>query len=275
MKELQKLLNEAGQVTRWPSKPKEKTLVIEYLATKFSTHEDYSERDVNEVLKHWHTFSDWALLRRELFERGLLNRDKNGSSYWRMEKGLEVFNEDVTVTPRRSTAQLFRLEGVGLRSLTYRDVSSIQALYERCQDFFLVLTGETPTLEATKQLFETEPPHAPRNDALYLGLFQKTLVGIVKLDRDYPSEGEWFISLLLLDPSYRNQGLGHAVVAGLESWLKEQGVKQLSLIVVEENRAALRFWQRKGYVVHQELAPKTFGNKTHSSVELIKNLRGD
>jgi hypothetical protein len=83
---MKNLLNEAGQVTRWPSKPKEKTLVIEYLASKFSQNEAYSEKDVNELLKTWHTFSDWALLRRELFERGFLGRDKNGSSYWRTDK---------------------------------------------------------------------------------------------------------------------------------------------------------------------------------------------
>lgn len=93
MKTLQKLLNQEGQVIRWPTKPKEKTLVIEYLATKFSSHEDYSERDVNELLKRWHTFSDWALLRRELFERGFLDRDKNGSSYWRTDKKPETLEE--------------------------------------------------------------------------------------------------------------------------------------------------------------------------------------
>jgi hypothetical protein len=93
MNVLQKLLNEEGQVTRWPTKPKEKTLVTEYLATKFSRDEDYSERDVNELLKRWHTFSDWALLRRELFERGFLGRDKNGSSYWRTAKEPETFEE--------------------------------------------------------------------------------------------------------------------------------------------------------------------------------------
>jgi hypothetical protein len=93
MKTLQKLLNKEGQVTRWPTKSKEKTLLIEYLATKFSKDEDYSEQDINETLKRWHTFSDWALLRRELFERGFLGRDKNGSSYWRTDKQSETFEE--------------------------------------------------------------------------------------------------------------------------------------------------------------------------------------
>ncbi len=93
MKPLSKLLNEAGQVTRWPTKPKEKTLVVEYLAEKFSQNEDYSEQDVNGILRTWHTFSDWALLRRELFERGFLGRDKNGSSYWRTEEAVTNHEE--------------------------------------------------------------------------------------------------------------------------------------------------------------------------------------
>ena len=33
------------------------------------------------LLQH-HTFGDPALLRRELFERGLVDRVKDGSAYW-------------------------------------------------------------------------------------------------------------------------------------------------------------------------------------------------
>ena len=103
MKELQKLLNTEGQVLRWPTKPKEKTLVIEYLASKFLSDQDYSEQDVNQVLKEWHTFSDWALLRRELFERGFLDREKNGSSYMKIPKPFELFieNRDTPETTHR------------------------------------------------------------------------------------------------------------------------------------------------------------------------------
>jgi hypothetical protein len=85
MKELKRLLNHDTQVTRWPSKPAEKTLVIEYLATKFEKGKTYTEMEVNSILKQWHTFSDWAMLRRELFTRGFLSRELNGSSYWRTE----------------------------------------------------------------------------------------------------------------------------------------------------------------------------------------------
>jgi hypothetical protein len=38
---------------------------------------------VNEVLRRHHAFGDWALLRRELFEAGLLARTRDGARYWR------------------------------------------------------------------------------------------------------------------------------------------------------------------------------------------------
>ncbi|MEL6148492.1 MAG: DUF2087 domain-containing protein [Chloroflexota bacterium] len=81
---LQKYTDDEGRITRWPTRKSkgDQALVLAYLATKFDADATYTERDVNAVLKHWHTFEDWALLRRELFERGYLNREKDGSVYW-------------------------------------------------------------------------------------------------------------------------------------------------------------------------------------------------
>jgi hypothetical protein len=78
-------LNEHGQLTRWPGARKraDQDLLLTYLADKFEVGRTYTEREVNDILRQWHTFEDWALLRRELFERGHLNREANGTAYWR------------------------------------------------------------------------------------------------------------------------------------------------------------------------------------------------
>ncbi len=79
-------LDEEGRVTRWPGgkgKTEEHKIILEYLASKFADGVIYSEREVNDILKRFHTFEDWAMLRRELFERGYLNRTSNGTQYWR------------------------------------------------------------------------------------------------------------------------------------------------------------------------------------------------
>jgi hypothetical protein len=84
MQTADRFLDNNGQVKQWPKKFSDKRLVLAYLATKFEFERSYHEREVNEVLKQWHTFSDWPLLRRELFEQGFLYRNKSGTDYRRL-----------------------------------------------------------------------------------------------------------------------------------------------------------------------------------------------
>lgn len=79
------LITEDGVVTRWPAKAADKVLVLDLLAAKFESGRDYSEREVNDILKRHHSFGDWALLRRELFESGRFSRDVRGGTYRRVE----------------------------------------------------------------------------------------------------------------------------------------------------------------------------------------------
>ncbi len=85
-RDVKRFLNSRGQVERWPSKYSDKVLVIAHLAAKFDPSKSYSEQEVNELLKQWHTFDDWSLLRRELFEYGYLDRERDGSNYWLTDK---------------------------------------------------------------------------------------------------------------------------------------------------------------------------------------------
>jgi hypothetical protein len=78
---IERFLDQDQKVSVWPKKHADKALVVEYLATKFDDRLTYTEREVNEVLKSWHTFSDWPLLRRELVNRKLMSRDINGYTY--------------------------------------------------------------------------------------------------------------------------------------------------------------------------------------------------
>ncbi|MBE7383145.1 MAG: DUF2087 domain-containing protein [Leptolyngbya sp. SIO1E4] len=83
--ELQHYLDGQGRLKEWPSrrnKGRFQQLALEYLATKFEPDIYYNEREVNGLLNQYHTFTDPALLRRELFERGLIDRVKDGSAYW-------------------------------------------------------------------------------------------------------------------------------------------------------------------------------------------------
>ena len=81
MESVERFLDEEGRVRQWPSKLADKAAVLRYLASKFDAGRTYSETEVNELLKKWHTFHDWPLLRRELFEAHMVTRNRNGSNY--------------------------------------------------------------------------------------------------------------------------------------------------------------------------------------------------
>ena len=52
-----------------------------HLAAHFESGREYSEREVNELLLDWHTFGDWALLRRVLCDWRFMERERDGTRY--------------------------------------------------------------------------------------------------------------------------------------------------------------------------------------------------
>lgn len=80
---VQRFLDAQGRLTVWPARLQDKLLVLEYLAARFEPGRRYHEKEVNAILHEWHTFGDWALLRRYLYDCGFMERKSDGSAYWR------------------------------------------------------------------------------------------------------------------------------------------------------------------------------------------------
>ena len=83
--ELLPFLNEAGRLTALPAKHRKKLLALWYLAGKLPAGETWTESQLGGLLDGWTTFHDPATLRRELYNKRLLERTENGSRYWRAE----------------------------------------------------------------------------------------------------------------------------------------------------------------------------------------------
>ena len=83
---LKPFLDQEGRLTQYPAKRGRQLVALEYLASKFVIGKRYSEKEINELLAQWHTFKDWAMLRRDLVDSGLISREGGGGPYWREEK---------------------------------------------------------------------------------------------------------------------------------------------------------------------------------------------
>ena len=79
--ELKSFLDEQGRLKSYPAKRKRQICSLIYLASKFERDKLYTEKEVNQVISNWHTFNDWALLRRDLLDSRFLSRKPDGSEY--------------------------------------------------------------------------------------------------------------------------------------------------------------------------------------------------
>jgi len=83
LSKIDKFLDTEGRIKQLPSKGLVKKALLAYLASKFNVDIDYTEKEVNEIIKSWHTFDDYFLLRRELIDFKFMCRTIDGSRYWK------------------------------------------------------------------------------------------------------------------------------------------------------------------------------------------------
>ena len=67
------------KIKQYPAKWKKQWAILFYLHQFFDSNKNYSESDVNEVLRPW--FEDYVRLRRDLIDFHFLRRKDDGSIY--------------------------------------------------------------------------------------------------------------------------------------------------------------------------------------------------
>ena len=70
-----------GLLKQYPAKKPVREIVLQRFADLFVYGMDYSEKEVNQIIREHIAFSDIELIRRELIEYAFLNRERNGSRY--------------------------------------------------------------------------------------------------------------------------------------------------------------------------------------------------
>jgi hypothetical protein len=70
-----------GRLQRWPKKRSEQILALWIVWSQLPKNRQYAEIDINSMLGGWHDLGDYALLRRDLVDLGLLQRTPNGAVY--------------------------------------------------------------------------------------------------------------------------------------------------------------------------------------------------
>jgi ribosomal protein S18 acetylase RimI-like enzyme len=118
-----------------------------------------------------------------------------------------------------------------IRSATAADEAAIVALWQACG---LTVPYNDPAADFRFALSKSN------SDILVLD----DLTGSVMVGHDGHRGWLYYVAVAA---DRRRQGLGGALVAAAEDWLKQRGVPKVHLMVRETNQAVASFYQRLGY----------------------------
>jgi GNAT superfamily N-acetyltransferase len=134
-----------------------------------------------------------------------------------------------------------------LRELTAEDLDAVQALFERCGDYFLLHEGRRPGATEARDEWHARPPETPRANKHLIGLSAPELVGVLEVVCDWPRPATWNVGLLLLEPAARRRAAGSRMMAAVDRWAAQVGADTLRISVNTANTGGMAFWRRLGF----------------------------
>lgn len=75
-------LDKNGLINTFPSKKKNKIIVLNYIIKSFDENKVYNEKEVNDIINNLTSFKDQSTIRRELYDNYLIDRSNDGRQYW-------------------------------------------------------------------------------------------------------------------------------------------------------------------------------------------------
>jgi|SRR5579884_641457 len=133
--------------------------------------------------------------------------------------------------------------GVAIRELEERDFDDIIALFE--------------SVAAERRWIGTEPGFSHQH---YIEGWQRVLAGtwgavFVALDRDravgyigiHPHDEYGYVIGMLVDEQHRGRGIGETLLLTALQWAREQGLRDVSLLVFAHNNRAIALYRKYGF----------------------------
>lgn len=133
------------------------------------------------------------------------------------------------------------------------DFSALSRLCLRSTTFFELIDGRPATEATAAEILGPLAPEYAHGTKHVFGLkLSRELIAVAELLQGYPHATDWYIGLLLIDPSCRRQGLGARFCAGMLTWIRQLGGSAVRLVVQEQNADARMFWERQGFEIESE-----------------------
>jgi len=170
---------------------------------------------------------------------------------------------------------LFQVAGRPVVRLSMDQAPILQRLLERCGDHYEMVEGHRAGPDAAISELTDGPAERVPHDLFCLGILDgdDVLAGAIGALRNHRRTNQWYLGLMLIEPTARSKGLGAAAYREFERWIAAQGADSILLAVVEANIRAGHFWQSQGFGWPRSYPERTIGLRRHILIEYEKDLR--
>ena len=158
---------------------------------------------------------------------------------------------------------------ITLRPITrHADFEDALDLAQRAEDYVVLEVGHAADEGFIDSFFTATPPDLGPECLIHYGVMEgPAMAGMICIAEGYEYPDDWWIGLMLMDPAFRSQRIGHRVMRKVRARAKARGISMLKLAVLCANPRGLRFWLREGFTHHRD-APATPDSDGHDRVVL-------
>jgi len=138
------------------------------------------------------------------------------------------------------------------------DIPNLQILLIKCSEFLTFQDEHPVEPDSAEKLFYDHPEGYDISSKRVYGIYLKEnhqLIGVVDLLFYYPDTTSACIGLLMLDPDYRNSGLGKEAYLMVEKEILKNSTIKIRLGVLEGNIQGFYFWEKMGFTLTGERKP--------------------
>jgi len=153
---------------------------------------------------------------------------------------------------------LIRDNSFEVRTITQDDLDAVLDLYRQCEDFLALGPERTASMAMVLKDIEISQSQG----GVFYGVYavDGRMIGVVDfvLSNFEGDSHIAFISLLMIAPSFRKQGIGTTILELIENEIRKDAQVTAILSAVQVNNPqALQFWQKNGYRIigEPELQP--------------------
>lgn len=137
-----------------------------------------------------------------------------------------------------------------IRQIEIQDAESLIKFFSQLDvetEFMLFEVGERP-ISLSQQIEYIKTLNTSENEKIFIAIDQQHIVGFIALSRKPFNKVKHCFQLVIgILKNYHGKNLANALYRYAESWAMAQGVIRIELTVIQDNIAAIKFYEKLGF----------------------------